>query len=177
MTPLVCLLTGGRSLRMGRNKAELYRDSTSQVEWLVGLAQSVVGQRVIEVGSQAGGCEYFIDSGAGPAQALHEAASAGALGTSGTVVVVPIDLFRLEASGLSWLLREALRIPCVVVVDGSPSWTTFGIPVSMLLEPPVGGSLRSFASSLRRVEVPQPLAPQFRDSDYPSELPANIWLG
>lgn len=174
MAPLICLLTGGRSRRMGRNKAGLYRGSVSQAQWLASLIIDVVGPRILEIGGRAANCDYFLDAGMGPALALHEAAMAGALGDHGTVVVLPIDLFGLEATGLRWFVRETLRMPSVLKVDQSPSWSTFGAPVEVFRQRPIDGSLRAFASYLRLLEVPPGLMPQFCDSDYPWELPDAI---
>ncbi|MCL5054168.1 NTP transferase domain-containing protein [Ferrimicrobium acidiphilum] len=174
MAPLVCLLTGGRSLRMGRDKAGLYRGSSSQAQWLARLVIEVVGPRVIEVGGTAANCDYFLDRGMGPACALHEAAIAGAFGEFGVVVVLPVDLYRLEATGVRWFVREVLRMPSVLMLDHSPSWATFGAPVEMLRQEPIGGSMRAYTSRLRLLEVPSGLASQFYDSDYPWELPDSV---
>ncbi|WP_298342460.1 hypothetical protein [Ferrimicrobium sp.] len=174
MTPLVCLLTGGRSRRMGKDKAGLYRDCATQAIWLSLLVRQAVGPRVIEVGGTWTHGDAYLDAGLGPAFALHEAARAGALGHSGTVIVLPIDLYRLEATGLRWFVRESLRMPSVLVVDQTPSWVTFGAPVEILLRRPQDGSLRALTSQLRPLRVPLPLEEQFRDSDYPWELPTTV---
>ena len=176
MQPVVCLLTGGRSLRMGRNKAGLYHDGLRQAQWLADLVSSVVGPRVIELGGNQTGCDFFLDAGNGPARALHEAAISGVLGNLGVAIVLPVDLYQLEATGVYWFVREALRVPCVAVVDGTPSWDILGIPVRLLQEAPPGDSLRHLASDLRHLEVPRSLAPQFRDSDYPRDLPRGVTL-
>jgi hypothetical protein len=159
---------------MGRDKAGLYRGSFTQAQWLAKLVMDVVGPRVIEVGGRATKCNYFLDKGMGPAFALHEAAMAGAFGDFGTVVVLPIDLYRLEETGLLWFVREVLRIPSVLMVDQSPSWATFGAPVEMLRQEPIGESLRTFTSQLRLLYVPSGLESQFYDSDHPWELPDSI---
>jgi hypothetical protein len=99
---------------------------------------------------------------------------AGAFGDFGVVVVLPVDLYRLEATGVRWFVREVLRMPSVLMVDHSPSWATFGAPVEMFRQEPIGGSLRTFSSQLRLLEVPSVFVSQFYDSDYPWELPDSI---
>ncbi|WP_298209773.1 hypothetical protein [Ferrimicrobium sp.] len=159
---------------MRQNKAGLYHGGLTQAVWLSRLVKQVVGPRVLELGGSWTEGDSFLDTGLGPALALREAALAGALGWTGTIIVLPIDLYRLESTGLCWLVRETLRMPSVLVVDQSPSWATFGAPVEILLRGPTGGSLRALTSPLRHLEVPKPLEDQFRDSDYPWELPPTV---
>jgi molybdopterin-guanine dinucleotide biosynthesis protein A len=112
------LLTGGRSRRLGADKASLLLDGETLAARAEGLLRSVCG-RAVEVGRGASGLRAVLEQppGSGPLAAL---AAGGeelrAQGHRGPVLLVAVDLPRLDRAILE-LLRDWPGEPTAV-----PSW-------------------------------------------------------
>ena len=105
----VLILAGGKSERMGRDKATIVRpDGTRQIDYIVALAKAV-SQKVFLSSRDAGdlgtGLPVIADlqPGGGPTAAL---AAAAASGHAGSWLVLGCDLFLLDAETLKVLITR-----------------------------------------------------------------------
>jgi len=156
---------------MGRDKATILRSTEkTQAHYLAGLLTALDGMRGVELGPGASPLEAFDDPGEGPARALVYARDQGYLAAR-VLVVVPVDLFRLELGGLGWLVRQARQAPLVVAGPSGPSWTICGGRGEAFRWNPPGTSMRELVRGFRLLAPPLPLAHQFLDADRPEELP------
>lgn len=99
------ILTGGKSRRMGRDKAGIVRpDGRRQIEFLSQLAQDVGGEVYLSLSDEAPPIELPVIRdrfpGSGPLAALDAAAHAAA----GPWLVLGVDLFLMDAETLRHLL-------------------------------------------------------------------------
>jgi molybdopterin-guanine dinucleotide biosynthesis protein A len=113
------LLTGGRSRRLGADKARLVLDGETLAARAVARLAAVCDP-VLEVGPGVSGRPHVVEDtpGAGPLAAL--AAGAAALaerGIDGSVVVLGVDLPKVEV-GLLRLLRDWPGAPTAIPESG-----------------------------------------------------------
>lgn len=156
---------------MGRDKATLSRvNGVTQAHYLASLVAELEGVRGIELGPGVTGLAAHGDRGEGPAVALANAVAQGYLAAR-VLVVVPVDLFRLERGGLGWLVRQARQAPLVVRTPAGASWTICGGRVEALRWSGSVGSMRDLVRGWRLVAPPSGIAHQFLDADRPEELP------
>ncbi len=162
------LLTGGRSRRMGRDKALVQRaDGRPQARWLRDQLIAA-GLAVVEVGQGVSGAQTVRDAGVGPHIAVSQAVRELGLRPSDVVVTVPVDLYRASVEALEWFKREALDGPLVIVRADGPTWDLQGGWVGALT--PHVTRLAELFYGVRRRSAPGPLAAAFRDADDPGSL-------
>ncbi len=154
---------------MGFDKARLEVGGVAQAARIAGVAGALAG-RVVEVGGSSAGVERVADTGEGPHNAILLAVRELGLPRGELVVVLPVDLYALEASGLSWLVREVYRYPGLVMGSDRPNYAVFGAAAGYLARDPRPRSLREMAGGLRRLVPPAGLADQFSDADTRDEL-------
>jgi hypothetical protein len=167
---LCVLLTGGRSRRMGRDKASIPRASgVPQARHLGTLVTELAGVRGVELGPGVSGLAAHGDRGEGPAVALADAVARGYLAAR-VLVVVPVDLFRLERGGLGWLVRQARQAPLVVRIPAGVSWAICGGRVEAFRWGGPPRSMRALVRGFRLVAPPPGIVDQFLDADRPEDL-------
>lgn len=104
---ITLILTGGKSQRMGRDKALIERpDGSRQIDWLAGLAKRAGGEVFLSMRDSSAppvDLPVIIDSdpGAGPLAAL---AAAHAASPNEAVLVLGCDLFLLDVATVTHLL-------------------------------------------------------------------------
>ena len=165
----ILLLTGGRSKRMGSDKASLEIGGVPQGMRMARIASTLAG-RVVEVGGSIAGVERIADRGEGPHNAVVLALGELALPRSEIVVVLPVDLFAMDNHGLSWLMREVHRSPGVLEGRDGPNYAVFGAPVGYLERRSNPMSLRDLVGGLRHIVPPAGLVDRFFDADTRSEF-------
>jgi molybdopterin-guanine dinucleotide biosynthesis protein A len=119
------LLTGGRSRRMGRDKAILVVGGQTLAGRTATLLASAATGPVIEVGAGVSGLPLMIDDRprVGPLGAVASGRTElRRLGWSGAALVVATDLPRLDAAFLRWLAGHPFDGSVVPVADGQPQW-------------------------------------------------------
>jgi hypothetical protein len=127
--------------------------------------------RAIELGKGLTGLEHLDDPGHGPHQALSTFAQSRYLSDGSMLIVLPIDLFGIQASGINWMVRTMARVPGVVVVDGRPNYSVFAMPAPVLqARSRFCTRLADLTAGLARIEPPSHLVHQFRDADTPTDL-------
>lgn len=120
------LLTGGRSRRMGRDKATLVvAGAPLACSVAAALAGAELAGPVLEVGPGVSGLPSVTDEvpGAGPLAAV--ATGAGALrrhGWAGGALLVATDLPRLDTPMVRWLAEHPFPGCVVPVAGGRPQW-------------------------------------------------------
>lgn len=165
------VLTGGRSQRMGRDKATIERhEGVPQAVYLGSIVTQHAGLRAVELGPGRSLLEAHPDAGEGPARALSQAAAEGLL-VARLLVVLPVDLFRLEYGGIGWLVRQGRTAPLVVRGPTGPNWTICaGRPEAFNWgESPT--AMRELVRGFRLVAPPRSIVDQFFDADRPEDLP------
>jgi len=119
------LLTGGRSSRLGRDKATLpLPDGMTLAERTAALLR-LVADPVLELGPGRSGAEHLPDpeGAAGPLVAVAAGVELLAQrGWSGPMLLVATDLPRLAPGLLDWLVAHRAEANVVPVVGGRPQW-------------------------------------------------------
>lgn len=115
------LLTGGRSRRMGRDKATLELDG-ERLSARLGRLLAEVAQPALEVGPGWSGLERAgPDLGEGPLTGIAAGwRSLQQLGFDGDVIVLATDLPNLRAEVLAWIAGRPETVSVVPVVGGRP---------------------------------------------------------
>lgn len=184
--PSGLLLTGGRSRRMGTDKARLVTAGGSTWARRAARLLAAVTSPTLEVGASASGLEWLDDEepGGGPLAAMitgWRALTARGAGRGG-VIVLACDLPTLEPAVLELLAARPPGASAVPVVEGRPQWCCARYHPALLEA--AGGLLESGRRDLRglaelgvaidwlEAEVLGALAPSLRDADTPSELAA-----
>ncbi len=152
-------LAGGRSVRMGRDKAQVLVNGASMLEHVTTALREVCDQ-VLVVGRASGqvrGVEYLADLGEshrGPLAGIVAAMVA----TQSDVIVVATDQPHIRPSTLQHILNLADKSPVIPRDQGWDQITCAWYPVSLLeafeTELEDGGSVRSAlgGTSVRTVE-------------------------
>jgi molybdopterin-guanine dinucleotide biosynthesis protein A len=168
------VLAGGRSTRMGRDKALVQIDGVPMALRVASLLVNSGCSPVQVAGRQSAlhqlGVKVIPDP---PSQAHHPLLGvASALGTfsSELVLFAPCDLVNLEIGHIKRLLSE--QRACVATVDGQVHPLFAVIPVHMQDRAAefarAGRSARDFVSALPKVELP---SPNLNDANRPMDLP------
>lgn len=173
------VLAGGRSTRMGRDKAGVRIDGVPMGRIAV-LALLGAGLDPVTVvgGRESFGVEHLPDvvEGAGPLGGIRTAMHAH---PGKTLVVLPCDLPRIDADGIRQLLGAAADYPdaplVLATVDGDLSWPigvwrVGGLDVLGSVFDAGGRSFRTLRGLIRPVLVE--LGARGADADTPSELPS-----
>jgi molybdopterin-guanine dinucleotide biosynthesis protein A len=175
------ILTGGRSVRMGRDKASLIIGGVPLAKRL-GALLTAATQPALEVGpGWSGLATTEPDPGEGPLVAL----AAGwrwleGLGHDGPVIVIATDLPRLTIGVLTWLAGRAETVSVVPLVDGRrqplcarwcPADLDRAVELAAAGERSVGAALGSDTAFLGEAAWGA-IAPAeaFRDVDRPEDL-------
>lgn len=178
------VLVGGASRRMGRPKALIEREGTSQAAYLAALLEATLACPIKFVGDLPGlmpaHCIPDREPGAGPLSALLGAFDAM---PSANLVVIACDLFRFDQAALDWLLqwRRCEQVAVWPRLPGRP----FGEPLAALYRPSARPLLeaawqrgeralnRALDQSLRaEPTLPLALVPAFCGANTPEELRA-----
>lgn len=111
MTPLGLVLAGGRSSRLGRDKAAIEEDGIPRVRRFARLVAGVVGGVVVSVGSGGAGEIHrgipTVDDTAPDAGPLAGIVAAHEAFPGRRLLVVAVDLFGIDAATLQRLLDAA----------------------------------------------------------------------
>ncbi|MDA8283437.1 MAG: NTP transferase domain-containing protein [Actinomycetota bacterium] len=120
------LLTGGRSRRMGRDKATLAVGGTTLAARTAAVLRGAgLEGPALEVGPGVSGLPHLPDGrrGAGPLAAVATGAAAlRSLGWSGPALVVATDLPLLDTGVLRWLAGHPCEGSVVPVAGERPQW-------------------------------------------------------
>jgi molybdopterin-guanine dinucleotide biosynthesis protein A len=168
----VIILTGGRSSRMGVDKAELLWDGRRAVDRLVDVAAKSGATRTLTVGGRGYGLPWIADAtpGGGPMSGVMTGLAALEAAGCCRALVLAVDAPTLTVADLEPLLRapgpgaayEDLNLPLVIAAgaaarDAGPGW-----PVRRFVE----------ASGLRRIAPPPGAAVRLRGANTPAERQA-----
>lgn len=170
------VLAGGRSSRMGRDKASLVLAGRSLLDIAIARLAEAGARRVWVSGNRP--------SHGGVPDRVPELGPVGGLASvlehcpDGPVVVVPVDMPGLGADSLS-RLRDALPdaravhfrghpLPCALMVDGD----TRGTIAARLATEPRGPSMRSLMQALGAVELEVEDGRQFANVNTPADWTA-----
>ena len=173
----VAILAGGRSTRMGRDKALLERQGTTLLGRLIAVGRTlgpvaVVG-RTAEPGLEATWLEDAVPGG-GP---LAGIAAALAWAAPDPVLIVAVDLPWLESGDLAWLATLPPGLDGTVVLrDGrvEPLFARWHASLAPAVTAALADGRRSPQAVLERAAVaayaaPPALAARLEDCDTPAE--------
>ncbi|MCE7934773.1 MAG: molybdenum cofactor guanylyltransferase [Chlorobi bacterium CHB2] len=189
----VAILAGGKSQRMGRDKAELRFGSHGQQTWLERLCDLAIasGANAVVVGrNRPEGWRnrdvVFLCDALPPCGPLGGLATALAYAGNSRVALVGCDMPRLTTRAFRWLLAQpvgAANPGGVATVAGGELQPLFSIYSPRLL-PIIAGQMERGEYSLRgvigagrlaRVDAPDWLGPQLAGVNTPEEFAA--WRG
>lgn len=143
MTLIALILTGGRSERMGQDKALLDWGGRSAIERVADLGRAVGAGAVLSVGRDYGfGFVGDPTPEAGPVGGLLAGLAEARLRGAARVLVLAVDAPTLQADDLAPLLAapapgatfEGLPVPMVLSVDAAPLGATDGWPLRRFVE-------------------------------------------
>ena len=137
----VLILSGGRSVRMGDDKALLDWGGRRAIDRVAAIAAAVGAQEIRSVGPGDYGLERVLDARAGPAGALLAGAAALRAAGCHRVLVLAVDAPTLTAADLAPLLAavppgaayEDLHLPVVLDVASVPFDAAADLPLKRLL--------------------------------------------
>lgn len=174
----ILILTGGKSERMGRDKATIVRpDGTRQIDYIVGLAKKFSDAVSLSARDQddlGTGLPVITDleTGAGPTAAL---AAAAATGRPGPWLVISCDLYLLDPLTLDHLIsrRDPARGATAFRnrIDGQPE-PLCAIYEESSIKSTAGAPhcARKFLSSLDPLLLDLPLPAALDNSNTPADL-------
>lgn len=177
------VLVGGRSSRMGRDKALIEFGGCRLVD-RVAFALAAVASPVVVLGRSVEPWPWLEDPSGldGPLSGL---VALGAAYPEATLVVAAVDQPLLTAAALEWLVaqrRAGVQLVAALVAGQAQPLPCVVEPtaLAMALEVAVGGG--GYVALARRVaalwvDVPEELAPAWRDADTPTELDALLPRG
>lgn len=146
MTTLGAILTGGRSSRMGQDKADVLVSDRTMLE-MVGAAVAEATDRVVLLGGHREGWECWPDSvhTQGP---LAGIATALARTGADNVIIVAVDHPFIRPATLTHLIRRADGLPVVPVDDHGIRQVTCAVYPASVAEASIeeaasGGSIQS----------------------------------
>jgi len=156
--PVGAILTGGRSLRMGTDKALVPVGGVPMIEWVAGALRTVVDELVI-VGrsSPLAGIPAVPDLRPGPRGPLPGLVAALRHAAGRPVLLVAVDHPLVRAATLQGLVGLLDRDPVVPVDGGVRQTTCAAYPAAWVdaadLEDRAGGSIQSLLDRLPHREV------------------------
>ena len=168
------VLAGGRSSRMGRDKAALVVDGRTLLDRAIDALHAAGAARVIVAG---GGRATVVDrvAGQGPVGGI---ASVLATGVEGAVLVMPVDMPGLEAGALRQLVDALADAPAACFAGHPLPWAFHaGAPlreaIACALESrPTGPSMRELHRAVGGIELAPADAGMLRNVNTPSEWEA-----
>ncbi|MDB6079976.1 MAG: molybdopterin-guanine dinucleotide biosynthesis protein [Akkermansiaceae bacterium] len=178
MTPNILIVAGGRSARMGRDKATIERPGgTRQIDHLAALAHSLGGPVFLsaQVQDDRGTGLTVLPDPEGYAGPLAALAAARATGLAGPWLVLGCDLFLLDAATLAHLLahRDPARAATAFRnrIDGraEPLCTLYE-PAALQALTPGQRCARSFLESLDPLALDLPFPAALDNANTPGEL-------
>ncbi len=170
MTLITLILTGGRSARMGRDKALVEWGDRSAIERVASLGREVGAGAVLSVGRDYGfGFVADPTPGAGPVGGLLAGLAAAREQGATRALVLAVDAPTLQADDLAPLLAaplpgatfEGLPVPMVLSIDAAPPDAADDWPLRRFAERAGLAALPAPAGALMRLRganTPQELA-------------------
>ena len=166
------VLTGGRSARMGADKAELDWLGVRAIDRVAAVAAAVGAEPVLSVGPRGHGLQHVSDEPAfgGPVGGILVGARALLAAGCGRVLVLAVDAPTLRSEDLRPLLDHpapgaafaGLHLPVVMELTALPPDAEAGWPINRLIT----------EAGLTRLECPPDALPRLRGANTPAEREA-----
>ena len=166
------VLTGGRSTRMGADKAELDWLGVRAVDRVAGVAAAVGAEPIVSVGPRDHGLQHVSDEMAygGPVGGILIGARALLAAGCGRALVLAVDAPTLRPEDVRPLLHhpapgavfEGLHLPMVVELRALPPDAEADWPIDRLVT----------RAGLARLDCPPDALPRLRGANTPAEREA-----